>query len=722
MEESGFVSDIYLPQMLYAITIRSPVAKGRLLSVECPSLPGGCTLITAADIPGKNRLENSGLPILAEEELSYIGEPVALLLGPEKNALEEFSKNCRVNVREEMPVFSVHDAGGEIIAARREICTGDPDAVFAHAASVVSSDYSTGIQEHWYAEPTGAVSWLEQEETGKNRKKTVEVCTATQWPYHVKRSVAQVLNIAASAVKVNPAPTGIHMDGRLWYPSLVSCHAALGAKITKKPVRLMLTKRENFFFSPKRCKTEITIKTALDEKGKVLAIDVNAIVNLGAYEVNVKEHLDSVYLGCLMVYKTKNMRFSGIAIRTNIPPQGPFAGFGLSEGLFAVERTASLIADTTRVDPAIWRKEHISDTGFLPMGLPLKDSVPAERLIDSALIKSDYYRKWAANELLRHNRRDRESWSEKGESFRGIGIALAYQGYGFLHPEAEKDGYGIELILEKEGGLEIKTSMIHSGCDYEKIWAEIAAEILGIDAEMVRINRGEDYPDSGPSTVSRNITVITGLMVQACLSIRKKRFRDPLPIVVRKTLRSSKKPASASAGEQAETDNANENLSDPATEMDLIGFARPAWAAAVVEVEIDPIEYIPKIRGVWMSVNAGKIISQDDARRSLKNSVIQALGWSYREQINYVHGAIPPDQFENFDIPGYSEIPPVNIDFISSNSREPKGIGDLPFSCVPAAYLQAVSQAMDYHFCSIPLKSQDIWYALVKKRREGGTA
>jgi CO/xanthine dehydrogenase Mo-binding subunit len=119
-----------------------------------------------------------------------------------------------------------------------------------------------------------------------------------------------------------------------------------------------------------------------------------------------------------------------------------------------------------------------------------------------------------------------------------------------------------------------------------------------------------------------------------------------------------------------------------------------------------------------MNVNGGKIISESDARTSIKASVVQALGWAYREQISYVNGIIPSEQLENFDIPGPAEIPPITVNFSEDDSDEPKGIGGLPFACIPTAYTQAVSQAMGHHFQSIPLKSLDIWYALVMKRGE----
>jgi len=689
----AFITDIYLPQMSYALTIRSPVAKGTLDSVDCPPLPSAYTLITAKDIPGKNFLEDTSLPVLAHDKLSYIGEPVALLLGPDKTVLEDYSRHCKVTARAEEPVFSPDGAGADAgsIAAKRDILIGDPETAFAQAASVVRESYVTGIQEHWYAEPSGAVAWLD-DTTGKNA--AMVVAAATQWPFHVRRSVAQVLGLAAARVQVQPGLTGLHLDGRLWYPSLISCHAALGAWITQRPVRLVLTRREDFSFSPKRCATQISVAHALNEKGDITGIEINTIVNLGAHAVNADEILDHVNLGSLGVYKAKNIRLSGAAVRTNIPPQGPFAGFGLAQGFFAMERQVSRIADTLRQDPAQWRFDNSVKSA--------KDPASLQQLITMVVKMSDYRRKWAAYELLRQSRGIHlagepmsGSWAGRSENLRGIGIALGCQGNGFLYHGADKGAYSIELILEKDGMLEIKTSMAGSCGDYESLWAGIASETLGVGREMIRINGGTvDSPDSGPQTMSRNITVISRLIEQGCVAIGKKRFRDPLPISVRKTVRPQRDPAWSEYFPQV---------------SDHSGFTRPGWASAIVEVEIDPIDYLPQIRGVWLSVDGGNIMLPDRARKSLKDSCVQALGWAYREQISYVNGAIPSEQFDNFDIPGPAEIPPIAIDFIGGRHDEPRGIGDLPFTCIPAAYVQAVSQAADRRFRSIPLTTRDIW-------------
>jgi CO/xanthine dehydrogenase Mo-binding subunit len=736
MDAPCFVEDIRIRQMLYACTLRSPIARGRLVSIECPRLPNSYTLIQAEDIPGKNRLGESALPVLAQGTLSYIGEPVALLVGPDMHILEDYASQCRVLAEEEPPVFAASDAvqDARAILAKREIHIGDTEAAFGRAVTIVRDQYRTGAQEHWYAEPVGAVAWFEQQKTdtddyqsgakGKSpgrvlaartlEARTLAVHTATQWPFQVKRSVAQVLNLPAAAVQVQPTSIGLHMDGKIWYPSLIACHAALGAYVTKKPVRLMLTRAEDFRYSPKRNETEISIASALNDKGEITGTEIQVRANLGAYGVNAGELLDQTCLGSLGVYRIENISITGIAARTNIPPQGPFCGFGLAQGCFALERHISHIADMRKQNPVEWRKERF--TGILPLGSLSRGNVAGEQLLDAAASMSDYYRKWAAYELLRQNRRRllrndaRGTWAEKGETLRGIGIAAGFQGSGLLYSGSDKSGYSVELTLEKDGSLEIRASAVISNDDYGHVWADMAAEILSIDSAAVRIHSGINAPDSGPAIASRSITLLTRLVEQACLAIRKQRFRDPLPITVRRNVRPQKNP------------QWEEQLPPPAgVFLDPGVFARPGRAAAVVEVAIDPVEYTPVIRGVWLNVDGGKIISEERARKNLKITSIQALGWAGRERISYEDGLIPLTQLENYNISGPADIPPIHIDFIWNNAEDPKGIGDLPFTCIPAAYLQAVSQAMDHHFQSIPLQERDIWEAGKAKHAEKPT-
>ena len=372
-------------------------------------------------------------------------------------------------------------------------------------------------------------------------------------------------------------------------------------------------------------------------------------------------------------------------------------GFGLSQGFFASERHVSRIADSIRQDPAEWRKKNcISKNDCLAVGIPIRDQVPMGQLIDSAAAMSDYYRKWASFELLRENRKKNREQYENEEK-RGIGIAAAFQGNGFLYAGNDKGVYGVELTLEKDGSLKIRTSVQPEANNGEKagIWHGIAKSILGVDENLVTIINTGSVPDSGPSCLSRNITEVTRLVERCCEAIRKQRFRDPLPITVRRKT----KP-----GRLLPWKGANDGIS-----IDPTAFSGPAWGAAVVEVKIDNITLEPVVRGIWIAAEGGKILSQTRARRALKIAAINALGWSTGEQVIYENGEIPADIIKNYNLPSPDEIPPISIDFLYNDNANPKGIGELPYSCVPAAYIQAVSQAMDHPFEKIPLKTEDIW-------------
>jgi len=705
MDAPSFLEDIYPQNVLYAVTIRSPTPKGYIKLIQVPKLPTDYTLITAKDIPGENRLEDTDIPILADGCLSYVGEPAALLLGPDKTKLDELSLQCEVICDEDKPVFAC-DSSKDAPVAVRELQIGDTQGAFEKTGKIIANSYSTGIQDHWYAEPVGAITQYRNDDDEKNDQKNKKtgilvVKTATQWPYHVKRSVARTLGIDPAGVSVEPTSLNIHMDGKLWYPSLVASQAALATFVTQKPVRLILNREEDFFYTPKRCNANIDIASTIDEKGNISAAEIDISVNLGAYAVNSQEILDQICLGSLGYYKIDNFKLNARANRTNIPPQGAFSGFGLAQGFFAMERLVSQIADMVNQDPAQWRKNHVDSRMILPSGLYSRNHVSGEELIDTAAKMSDYYRKWASYQLLRQSRKGKSI--DRKEYPRGIGIALGFQGGGLLYNGSDKGAYGVEVTLTKEGILEIKTSITSSDEDYQRIWAHAASEILSIDHGLIRL-KNIQAPDCGPSCASRNITAVTKMVEKCCHAIRKQRFHDPLPITVRRSVR----PQDGVLWD-------GRFLPLEGKKIDINGFSKLGMAAAVVEVAIDLVECMPKIRGVWLSIDGGKILSLNRARRCIARSSAQALGWAFTENIEYIDGILPRHHYNNFAIPSPAYIPPIHVEFISGSCPDAKGIGELPFTCIPAAFIQAVSQAMDYCFKTIPLKRKEIW-EMVKVR------
>jgi len=705
--------------MLHAITIRSPVARGFLKEIKCPELSGTYRLITAKNIPGKNCLSDFPVPILADRKLSYVGQPVAILAGREESVLEDLASKIEIQAEEEKPLFSCRTFSPEDEIVSREIVSGDPHKALEEGGLILSGTYITEIQEHWYSEPHGAVA----APMGLSKKEitAMTIYTATQWPYHIKSSVSALLGWDPQRVTVAPTLMTPHLDGKIWYPSLISCHAALAAWITGGPVKIMLKREEDFIYSPKRNRAEIEMCSALDEKGTIRSSIVQVQLDLGAHAVFENEIMDHTCLGSLGNCNHGAFEIESSGILTNIPPQGPFSGFGLAQGFFAAERHFSHIADTLGQDPAEWRKNNcVKKSQRLIFDLAIKDMPPLEKLIDGAAFMSDYYRKWASYELLRKRRRG-EKWESDSIPLRGIGISTAYQGSGFLNASEPGTGnYSVEVTLEKDGFLEIKTSMISSSAILQDTWKNLAQAILGVDPSMIRLTGNTVIaPDSGPGTLSRNISSVTRLIEKCFTTIRNQRFRDPLPITIKRSGKPGKTQSSVSEKE-AEPDKDPGSMTRPVQARRLVpeSFAFPSWAAAVVEIEIDPVSLYPVTRGIWLAVEGGNILNERRARLALNTSAIQALGWASREQLRYEEGKIPVECFRYYNVPAPEDIPPITVDFLHSSTTVHKGIGDLPFCCIPAAYAQAVSQAMDHHFEKIPLGIKDIWDTWKKKHPE----
>jgi CO/xanthine dehydrogenase Mo-binding subunit len=696
MKAPAFLEDIYPQNLLYGITIRSPIACGHIKMIHFPDLTDNYFAITARNIPGENRLEDTSIPILADSKLSYIGEPVAILLGQEKTKLEELANQCKVVFEEEKPEFNAIEPAAVV----REIQIGSCENVYDKPEKILTGTYITGIQDHWYAEPAGAVTYYEKKEKEtklKKAEKTLIIKTATQWPYHVKRSVARVLGIEQSSVCVETTSLSLHMDGKLMFTSLVACHCALGTFLTNKPVRFILNREEDFLYSPKRCKSNIDLVTTIDDKGNITAMEADISVNLGAHGVNGEEILDQVCLGVIGYNNVENFKITAKAYVSNIPPQGPFSGFGLAQGFFAMQRHIAQIADTVQINPLEWRKTHYNPSMVLPSGINPKSHISVDKLVSAVTNTSDYNRKWASYELLKQSRREKAFAYEKGENLRGIGLTIGFQGNGLLYNGEDKGLYSVEVTLTKDGFLEIKTSLTSTEENYVKIWAKIAHDALSIDEGKIRLIT-EQTPDGGPSCASRNITALTKLVEKCCQAIRKQRFHDPLPITVRRSV----KPLYGSLWQ-------NRFLPREGKNMDISGFSKLGMAACVVEVSIDLVECIPQIRGIWLAIDGGKIISENRARRNITRGATQALGWAFSENIEYSEGALPKAKYDKFVISSCLDIPVLSVEFMSAGSSETKGIGELPFTCIPAAFLQAVSQAMDHCYKNIPLRRKEIW-------------
>jgi CO/xanthine dehydrogenase Mo-binding subunit len=673
-----FASDMDAEGSVRVRTIRSPIAKGRVLSVGHPGLPPGYGLILPSDIPAKRRMGVLGtdIPVLAGESVSYPGEPIALLCGPDPLEVEALASGVKIECEEEWPLFSFESFSSDQILRVKRVERGDVEAALAAAPIKVERTYRTGSQEHYYPEPLSAFAFLEYDK--------IVVRTATQWPFHVRSAVAAALGVREEDVVVRPTEAGMNMDGKLWYPSLIAVHAALACVISKRPAMLSLDREEDFRFSPKRTRTAISLRAGAGEDGRLMALEAQVLIDSGAYGVMSEEILERTCIAVPGPYACPCLKIEGYAIQTNTIPLGPFAGMGMAASSFAMESLVSEIALSAGADPADLRKINSRD-GAGP-GKGKKERRPRARASLDALWPplskaSDFPRKYAAYELLRKRGASREEGP-----LRGIGLSFGFQGNGFLAERGAEEAC-VECHLSKDLSLSVRTSAILTNPGTALLWKRMASAILGIPEASISIAEPATdlIPNSGPSTLSRNVTLVSSLVGKCTEEIQKSRFRSPLPLSARKTYRPARRPPSGAA-------------EGPDS------FSAPSFGMAVVEVELDRATAEPKVSSAWMAVDAGEIVYADGARLALLSGAAAALAWASSESIEFANGRIADHIFWRYAIPRADEIPPITVFFPESPCpSSPRGLGELPFILLPAAYARALSQASGFDADSVPV-------------------
>ncbi len=680
------LSDLQLEGMYHASTVRSPVSKGTLLSVEAPAFPRGYSLIRGHDIAGTNSVISfaSEIPVLATERLSYKGEPVALVAGPDQIIADELATRVAVRCEEEEGVFAWETFSSAQVVAKRVVTIGDPDTAFASAARIDGGTYKTESVEHYYSEPMGALAYFDYDK--------LAVFCATQWPYHVRDSIAAVLGCAKDEVVVHPTRLGVHLDGKLWYPSLVSCHAAIASTVIGKPVKILYTRQEDFLFTPKRARSSVTINSALDQNDLLSGLMIHLSINVGAHAPLAEEILSQTIMAATGIYRCPNIRIEGYAVSTNTPALGALGGMGSSHSFFAIEAHADKIAKSIGQNPVEWKLLNMvrKDSVFLG-GDSVAETPPCGIIASRLMAGSDFNRKYASYETIRRKGKDASELP-----MRGIGLALAYQGGMFFLKGDSPNSYTLEGTLDMQLRLELRTSAAVAEDVVLDRWRREAAGILNLPLDSVSFGTPstDRVPNSGPMTMSRS-AVIEHLVGRCCRQIQKRRFRDPLPITVRCQHRMTN------------------TLRWNAGHLSGSPFENATWGGAVVEVEIDPFTMAVKPTGVWIVVEGGSRSDTENfeslhrAESGLRATVIDALGACMREYLD--PSDMKPEAYFRYAQLVPAELPRIHVDILEPRRKSVfRGFDEIPFDTVPAAFLSAVSQATGIEFSHLPVRDADI--------------
>src|SRR5438105_3746003 len=422
-----YIDDLTFPGLIHARTIRSTIPAGEIVDVAFGFDTTGFTLVDYRDIPGRNivALIDDDQPCLAERLVRHVAEPILLLAHADREAL--LAADVRIRYREAVPTY---DATTSPIAFKTiAIDKGRIDQGFREADVIVEGEYRTGHQEQLYIEPNGVIAVPEHG--------GVTVYGSMQCPYYVHRALKVLLDLPDDKVRVVQTETGGGFGGKEEYPSMIAGHAALVAIKAQRPVKLVYDRVEDMLATTKRHPAVIRHRTGVKRDGTLTAIDIDAVIDGGAYATLSAVVLSRGVIHATGPYRCDHIRIRGRATMTNTPPNGAFRGFGAPQTQFAAEVHMDRIAEALGIDPVRIREINALRPGdTTATGQRLGKDCSALAVLREAVKRTDFKRK--RRELSRsaaltgppYERRARErppgarSAGLSGPRVPGIGLSL----------------------------------------------------------------------------------------------------------------------------------------------------------------------------------------------------------------------------------------------------------------------------------------------------------
>lgn len=730
-----FTDDLVFPDMLYGKTIRSTLARGTLKDIifeESQDINWKeFTIVTAKDIPGLNAISmlEKDWQCLVEMNgsINHYGEAILLIAHKDQTLLEKAASKIKIICDELPAILTIEEAldnaknkkillrGEDNLIKQYTINKGDVDIAFNNAKHIIEGEYRTGAQEQLYIENQGMIA-LGSLESG------ITVWGSMQCPYYVHGALVELFGLPNEKIRIIQAETGGAFGGKEDYPSLLAAHAALLAMKSKKAVKIIYDRHEDLAVTTKRHPSITKHKTAIDENGKIVAIEIEFLLDGGAYTTVSPVVLSRGMLHSAGVYSSPNVRINAKAVVTNNPPRGAFRGFGAPQSLFALERHIDVVAKKLHMTPEEFRRKNFLKPGCtMSTGQVINENIDYDRLLDITFKESNYKKK--VEEFKRFNQ-------ENSTIKKGIGFACILHGGGFTGSGEKKLSSVAGLKVDaKNEKVEVLASSTEMGQGRNTIFARITAEMLGINSDDIYTPRPDTsiVPNSGPTVASRTTMIVGKLIETAAFELKQKliesgflknsydrnaffkaakNFEDKFGEL--KTYTQYKLPSHIKWDETTHTGDA---------------YATYAWSVHLAEVSVDLLTYEIKVDNFYAIQEIGRVVHDLLATGQIEGGVTQGIGYAlYEKVIVDKKGQMKNNQMTNYIIPTSIDVPQISVHFEEWNKKYgpggAKGIGELPMSGPAPAILNAIDNAINISATEIPFLPEDLMNMIQLKSKD----
>ena len=728
-----FGADVTAPGALLVRAVRSPHPHARIafgdLAGWAASTPGVHRVLTAADIPGRNRYgvipPFADQPALAETAARFRGEAVALVVGdPEPVAALDLSTfpvtwtplpaalSPETAAAEGAPL--VHpDRPGNILT-RGRVRRGDPEAALAASAHVVSGEIATPFVEHAYIEPEAGLARLDGD------RLVIECCT--QSPVMDRDDTAAVLGLPPERVRIIPTATGGGFGGKL--DLSVQPLVGLAALATGRPCRMVWTRAESMAASPKRHPARLTGRIGCDAEGRITGMVVEGDFDTGAYASWGPTVANRVPVHASGPYRTPACRAETRAIHTHATPSGAFRGFGVPQAAIWQETLYDDLAEAAGLDRLAFRRLNALRDGDETVTGQRLTAVGAAACLDALAPHWDR----ALAEAAAANARP-------GPIRRGVGVASCWYGCGntsLPNPST------IRLGLTPEGRLMLHQGATDIGQGSNTVIAQIAADALGLPLSAVELV-GPDTaltPDCGKTSASRQTYVTGRAAASAGAALRAEILRranmgeaaalslEGAEVVVREGPRETRLPLAALPPDpRGYAISAEETYDPPTTPLDADGQGNPyavyGWGAQMAELAVDTALGTVKVLRVTAAHDLGRAINPLLAEGQIEGGVAQGLGLALMEE--FLPGRT--ENLHDYLIPTTGDMPEVVSILLETPDPEgpfgARGLGEHALIPTAPAILNAIRHATGARIDRLPALPHRVLAALDRAQAAG---
>ncbi|GAB4541328.1 MAG: molybdopterin-dependent oxidoreductase [Anaerolineae bacterium] len=733
-----FGDDIYVEGMLHGKILWAAYPHAQILSIdtsEAEAMPGVALVVTARDIPGKNQagLVFRDQPAIAADKVRYIGDSVAAVFAETREIAEQAVEKIRVEYRPLPGVFSpeeaarpdaplVHEtdkaptAKGNLLHHAR-IERGDVEAAFAQCAVVLEETYRTPFIEHAFLEPESGIAFP----TGDGG---VTIQMGTQCAFDDRTQLSEILDLPEDKIRIVQLPMGGAFGAK--EDMILQQYLALGALLSQRPVKMVLTRQESLRAHFKRHPAHMRFKTGASQDGRVLAIEADITLDTGAYSSLGVDVLENTLVFGAGPYYVPNVRLEGWAWYTNNVPAGAMRGFGVNQVAFALEQQMDAMARALGIDPFEFRLINALDVG-LPTAADhvLEEGIPAIKETLEAARQAFHQIRLPA--------------SSNGRRI-GVGVASAVKNIGFGHNLPESAGAIVELDVT--GRVTLRASQHEYGQGARAGLVQLVVDELGVPVDYVELI-GPDTaltPPTGPTTASRQTFMTGNAVVMACQALKDEVLShaaevldaDPARLELRLDrvvdIDTGQELPLAELGERFVVER---RYTPPRSAALLEGEAshygqpdfesRPThWCyayntqVAIVEVDIETGEV--KVLTVISANDVGKIINRQAIEGQIHGGVMMGLGYALSEEFIVENGINRTDSLHKCRVPTADQTPeiiPVIVEVPHPlGPHGAKGFAEAPSLATAPAILNAIYDAIGVRITSLPADKKKIKTAL----------